>query len=54
MTCIGGAESAPCFACPRVHPLVFTRLVPPVPVLREWLFIRDVEAGDVDVILGAR
>jgi len=36
-----------------VDTLVFTHLVPPVPVpLRKWLFMREVEAGDVDVMLG--
>ena len=36
-----------------VDTLVFTHLVPPVPgPLREWLSMRDVDAGDVDVILG--
>jgi ribonuclease Z len=36
-----------------VDTLVFTHLVPPAPgLVREWLFMRDVDAGDVDVILG--
>ncbi|MCP4038048.1 MAG: MBL fold metallo-hydrolase, partial [bacterium] len=33
--------------------LVFTHLVPPVPgPIRKWLFMREVEAGDVEVMLG--
>ncbi|MBW2245255.1 MAG: MBL fold metallo-hydrolase, partial [Deltaproteobacteria bacterium] len=36
-----------------VDTLVLTHLVPPVPgPVRKWLFLRDVEAGDVDVMLG--
>ena len=36
-----------------VEMLVFTHIVPPVPgLLRNWLFLRDVDAGEVDVMLG--
>lgn len=36
-----------------VRTLVLTHLVPPVPgAVRKWLFLRDVEAGEVDVMLG--
>jgi ribonuclease Z len=36
-----------------VDTLVFTHLVPTVPgPIRKWLFMRGVDAGDVDVILG--
>ena len=36
-----------------VDTLVFTHLVPTVPgVIREWLFMREVEAGDVEVVVG--
>ncbi len=36
-----------------VDTLVFTHLVPPVPgPIRKWLFMREVEAGDVEVMLG--
>ena len=36
-----------------VQTLVFTHLVPPVPgVIRKWLFMRDVDQGNVDVMLG--
>lgn len=36
-----------------VDTLVFTHLVPPVPgPMRKWLFLRDLDSGDVDVIVG--
>ena len=36
-----------------VKMLVFNHLVPPVPgLLRNWLFMRDVEPGEMDVLLG--
>jgi len=47
------SEAAESANAAGVDTLVFTHLVPPVPgPLREWLFMRDVEAGDVDVMLG--
>ena len=46
------SEAAESANAAGVDTLVFTHLVPPVPVLREWFFMRDVEAGDVDVMLG--
>lgn len=36
-----------------VDTMVFTHIVPPLPgPVREWLFLRDLDAGDVDVMLG--
>ncbi|MCP4905752.1 MAG: MBL fold metallo-hydrolase [bacterium] len=46
------SEAAESANAAGVDTLVFTHLVPPVPVLREWFFMREVEAGDVDVMLG--
>jgi ribonuclease Z len=47
------SEAAESAQTASVDTLVFTHLVPPVPgPLRKWLFMRDVNGGDVDVILG--
>ncbi|MCP5066549.1 MAG: MBL fold metallo-hydrolase [bacterium] len=47
------AEAADSANKAGVDTLVFTHLVPPVPgPVRNWLFMRDVDAGDVDVMLG--
>ncbi len=36
-----------------VDTLVFTHIVPPIPgPLRKWMFMREVDAGDVNVLLG--
>lgn len=47
------SEAADAANAAGVHTLVFTHLVPPVPgLIRKWLFMRGVEEGDVDVMLG--
>ncbi len=47
------SEAAESANAAGVGTLVFTHLVPPVPgPLRKWLFMREVEAGNVDVMLG--
>lgn len=47
------AEAAQTAERAGVNTLVFTHIVPPVPgPLRNWLFMRDVDVEDVEVILG--
>jgi ribonuclease Z len=47
------SEAAESAEAAGVDTLVFTHLVPALPgPLRKWLFMRDVDGGDVDVILG--
>lgn len=47
------SEAAEIANAAGVDTLVFTHLVPPVPSpFRNWLFMRGVEEGDVDVIIG--